>query len=123
MVQPTIHGLAIEQVAVVIAVDHEPEIRLDHVEEKVEVDKTLRVGIDFDLESGESQPGAHPFQVELNLGQRKPAWIPGPRELSNQTSICVVLMLIRIQECAPHPAQQAGDLRVIGEGSCATEGN
>ena len=123
MVQPAIHGLPIEQIAVIVAVDRRPEIRLDHVEEQVEVDEALGVGIDLDLEPRESQPRPHPFQIELHFHERKPAGIPRQRELSNQASISIILMLIRIEQGALDPAQRRCGPAGRPRRKCAAAGN
>ena len=100
MVEPAFDRRWIEQLAVVIAIENQTFLRLDHVEKQVEVHKTLGTSIDLDFQPGERQirPACHTLQVKLHLHEREPGRIAPQPELLDQASVRVVLVLVSIQQ-------------------------
>ena len=106
MTQPSGDSGLVEEAGVVVAVKHEPVFRLDDVQEDIEVDETLWIGIGFGLKSVEWHIAADAFEVELHFGQRQPAGIARNLELSHEPSVGVVLVLIASQHRLLHLCQE-----------------
>ncbi len=93
MAEPAFDGLGIEHVAIVVDIDADAVLALDHVGEHVEIRKRLGVGDDIRGKPAKIHSLRHPLQVELDFRQGKAAWIALQTKLPHQRSIGEVLML------------------------------
>src|ERR1700730_3724252 len=106
MTQPVGNGAFVEQAGIVVAVKHQPILRLHDVQEDIEVDEALWIGVSFGLEAVELHVAAHPFEIELHLGQRQTAGIAWNLQLSDQATVGVVLVLVTSQHSLLHLRQE-----------------
>ncbi len=85
---------------------------LDNVQEQIEVDETLCIGIHFGAQAGKLHARPYFFQIELDFHERKAAGITRDGQFTDQPTIGVILMVVSIEESLPHLLEEFRHCRI-----------
>ncbi len=95
---PALNGRFVEEAGVVVAVEPELVTAIDEVEEEIHVDMGLGVAAEVDGKAVELEAGANLLDIELHFDQRQPRRLALNLEFTQQRSVGVVLMILRVEQ-------------------------
>jgi hypothetical protein len=88
----------VKEVGAVVAIDNEPVLFGHDIEKKIEINKTLRIGVARNRKPLEVEILLEPLQIELCFDQRKPVDLAWHVEHPDKGAECITLVIGRIEK-------------------------
>src|ERR1700737_2390653 len=115
MAHPARNRFWVEQIGIVITVNHESLIGLDDVEKQIEIHRGLWIWVYFNLQTGEGEILADLFEIELHLDKRQAAGIAAQLQIAHESAVSIGLVILRVEKCALHLLEQLGGRLPLNE--------